>query len=166
MKIAVISDSHDHLENISKVIDLINDAENIEAVLHCGDFVAPFTFDEFKKLKMPFYGVLGNNDGDIYTIMKKLSEPGFDHIKILGKIGEKQFNGRKIAFVHYPWEADGLVKTKRYDAVFYGHIHKAKKEYIDKTLFFNPGEIMGRFGKLSFGIYDTEINDANIVYFK
>ena len=67
MKIGVISDTHDHLTNISKAIKIFNE-RNIDVLIHCGDFVSPFTFRVFDDLipsiKNNFYGVFGNNDGD------------------------------------------------------------------------------------------------------
>ena len=41
MRIGVMSDSHDNLPMIRKAIRLFTD-ENAEAVLHAGDFIAPF----------------------------------------------------------------------------------------------------------------------------
>ena len=49
MKIGVISDTHDHLENISKAVTVFNN-KNVDVLIHCGDYVSPFTFNVFDNL--------------------------------------------------------------------------------------------------------------------
>jgi len=60
--IAVISDSHDHRDNILKAVSIINE-KNVEALIHCGDYIAPFVKKWFDKLndsiKNQFFSVLG-----------------------------------------------------------------------------------------------------------
>ena len=60
MKIAVISDSHDHKNNILKAVSIINERE-VDALIHCGDYVAPFVRKWFNNLndsiKNNFYGL-------------------------------------------------------------------------------------------------------------
>lgn len=156
MKIAIISDSHDHLENLNKAFKIIND-ENCEELIHCGDFCAPFML---KVLKEKFFGkihlVFGNID-DRASSMKLAIENG---IKLYGDLGEIEIDSKKIAFTHQPSFARGLAFTNDYDVVFHGHDHIAKKELIGKTLIVNPGEIMGRLGVPQIAIYDTKVNEV------
>jgi uncharacterized protein len=63
MKVGVISDTHDQIENILKAVELLNQ-EKVELVVHCGDWVAPFTLKFYHALKCPIKGIFGNNDGD------------------------------------------------------------------------------------------------------
>ena len=49
MKIACISDSHDHMDNILKAVSIINE-KKVSALIHCGDYVAPFVKKWFDKL--------------------------------------------------------------------------------------------------------------------
>ena len=65
MKIAVISDSHDHIDNLRKAIKIIK-TENIDYTIHCGDFCAPFIIKELSTLEHEVFGVFGNVDGDKY----------------------------------------------------------------------------------------------------
>ncbi|MBN1899885.1 metallophosphoesterase family protein, partial [Candidatus Sumerlaeota bacterium] len=46
MIIGIISDTHDHLQMINSAIELFK-REMVEAVIHCGDFVAPFAIKLF-----------------------------------------------------------------------------------------------------------------------
>ncbi|HIC99480.1 MAG TPA: hypothetical protein EYP08_07630 [Pyrodictiaceae archaeon] len=72
MKLAILSDSHDRMDKIFKFIEIVK-KENINLVIHLGDFVAPFTFKlGFNLLKdenISFVGVFGNNDGEIIGLL-------------------------------------------------------------------------------------------------
>ena len=48
----------------------------------------------------------------------------------------------------------------QYDVVCHGHDHIANVERIGHTLLINPGEVMGRFGKSTYALYDTEAGEA------
>jgi predicted phosphodiesterase len=58
MKIAVMSDSHDHLENIEKAVALAME-RGAEMLLHCGDLCSPFVVDKLA----PFDGLIETNKG-------------------------------------------------------------------------------------------------------
>ena len=49
MKLAVVSDTHDRKENILKAVSIINE-NNVDVLIHCGDYVAGFVKDWFNKL--------------------------------------------------------------------------------------------------------------------
>ena len=84
MKIGVISDTHDQRLPIRQAISVFN-SEKVSLVVHCGDWVSPFSAAWFAALKCnsaksgmhnrvkpdlcPIKGVFGNNDGhkDIHT---------------------------------------------------------------------------------------------------
>jgi len=66
MKIGIVSDTHDHTDNVQNAIEIFRE-EKVDCIIHAGDFIFPGVIDEFKKLKdeLPFsrmIGVLGNND--------------------------------------------------------------------------------------------------------
>jgi uncharacterized protein len=103
--------------------------------------------------------VFGNIDDRYLTTLKAAQYK----INLYGEFAELGMEKRKIAVVHLPMFAQALAGSGKYDAVFYGHTHKAEKKRIGKSLLLNPGEIMGRLGKPSIAIYDTEKNDAEIV---
>ena len=44
-----MSDTHDHMDNISKAVKIFNE-RNIDVLIHCGDYVSPFTFRAFDNL--------------------------------------------------------------------------------------------------------------------
>ncbi len=151
MHIAILSDSHDNVWNLEKALKKLGDAEML---IFLGDFCAPFSL---KQIADAFPGAIhcvpGNNDGDMFLLMKIASAAG--NVTFYNPVGTLEAGGRKIAFAHYPEIAEGLAATGKYDAVFSGHTHVFMEERIGETLWVNPGEIMGRFGEPSFVLYDT-----------
>lgn len=154
MRVAVMSDIHDNIWNLAKVLERIGGAE---ALFFLGDFCAPFTLKQMADgFKGPIYCVRGNNDGDMLLLNRVAAQAG--NVTFYNPVGELELGGRKIALTHYPEVAAGLVARGRYDAVFSGHTHRYAEERHGNTLWANPGEVMGRFGEPGFGFYDTEGN--------
>ena len=60
MKIAVISDSHDNRTQF-KQATLLAKQLNAEAILHCGDIIAPSTLKEAKASGLHTHAIHGNN---------------------------------------------------------------------------------------------------------
>lgn len=158
MKIGIISDSHDRIENTTKALELIKE-KGSNVVIHCGDFCAPFMMNELAKFDGEMHCIFGNID-DRFTTPNRSKDLG---INFHGDLAELEFDGKKIAVNHYPNIAKALALTDKYDAVFYGHNHVADKKKLGNTLLLNPGELMGWKGKVSLAIYDTETNDAEII---
>lgn len=163
MKIAVLSDIHDNIWNLKKVLKRIK-KEKCKAILFCGDYCAPSIVKLIIELKLPAYAVFGNVDGAHYEITKLVGNLSFYHQ--FKEMAEIELGGKRIALCHYPKLAEGLAYTGNYDAVFHGHDHKARQEKIGKTLIANPGEIMGMKGKYTFGIYETKKNEFRRIEFK
>ena len=51
MKIGLISDTHDNIQNIRKAISLFND-KNVSFVIHAGDIVSPEAVEAFAGVKL------------------------------------------------------------------------------------------------------------------
>ena len=84
MKLAVISDTHDHLENLEKAIVEINTL-GVGALLHCGDLCSPFVIDRLATFNGPVHVVFGNNEGDRFTINNVSKK--FPNVKLHGEVG-------------------------------------------------------------------------------
>ena len=155
MKIAVFSDSHDRLDHLADALAL-PDVHAAERLFFLGDFCAPFSLAALAEgfAGRPIDIVFGNNDGDIHLLHRVAS--GHTHVTLHGQLAELEIAGRKIALNHYPEIARRLAESQAYDAVFSGHDHRKYVHRIGKTLWANPGEIMGRYGEPSVGIYDAE----------
>jgi hypothetical protein len=99
------------------------------------------------------HGVLGNNDGDPRLLL--LNAQAVGNVTLHGQYAELTLAGRRVAVNHYPEIARRVAESGQFDLVCYGHNHLAKVEQVGVTVLANPGEIMGRFGAPSFGLYDT-----------
>lgn len=141
MRFAIISDTHDHIKNFTKVISFLN-AQKINTILHCGDICNQEIITEAEKLfegKIVF--VKGNGDY---------------HLQDLPDMKELDLGGKKVAMIHYPELAKNLAESGNYDLVFYGHTHRPWEETVGKCRLVNPGELAGQRYKPSFALYDTE----------
>ena len=61
MLIGVVSDTHNNLKNINKIISIFND-EEVSIVVHTGDIANSNSLEQFSKLDCELTGVYGNND--------------------------------------------------------------------------------------------------------
>jgi len=163
MYIAILSDTHDNIWNLEKVLTSLK--QNVDAMIFCGDFCAPFIPPKLASLSIPIYACLGNNDEDQIGLLKQGGEM-FKWTFLAQEHGEVDLDGRKIAFCHYPKLGELLAKSGEYDAVFHGHTHNSRNEIFGKTLLVNPGAVCGiqngKPGIASYAIYNTKTNSAKI----
>lgn len=162
MKIGIISDTHDRLPLIDEAVKRLNE-ENVEYVLHAGDYIAPFAVLRFKPLKAKLIGVFGNNDGDQNLIRKRFQEINGE---IYGRIAELNINNLRIALTHGDDEIllKTLINSNYFDIVVHGHTHKLETYTIGKTLVINPGEACGYLtGKSTIIILDTKTMKIEII---
>ena len=157
MIIAVMSDTHDHIWNIRKALQLVRD-RGVGMIIHCGDYVAPFMLKELDQAQVPVHGVFGNNDGDQY-LLTKMSLTELSNITLYGLVGELEVSDFTVAFTHYRAVADGLAASKRFDLVCFGHSHEAFLEKVGKTGMLNPGEVMGKDGFPGFYLVNTSTRE-------
>jgi len=156
MKIAIVSDSHDNIPNIDKMLGYTKN-EKINIMLHCGDVCAPSVLEYLaKKFTGEIYHVYGNVDGD-REMMEKISKK-YSSVHLLGDEGTVKIKGinLKIGIVHYPGKAREMAASANYDIAFYGHNHRPWDEVVRKTRLINPGTLAGLFQKATFAIWDTE----------
>lgn len=161
MKIAIVSDSHDNLPNIQKMLNWVN-KNKIEMMIHCGDLAAPSVI--VKELGPKFSGPIHFIHGNVADreLNQKVAND-FKHITCHGDTGELEVEEKKIAFCHYPAEAEELAQTGKYNLIFYGHDHKPWEKQINKTKLLNPGTLAGMFNKATFAVYDTKTDKAELI---
>lgn len=156
--IGIISDSHDHKENISRAVDIFNNA-GCGLVVHAGDFVAPFTAREFKRLSCPFIGVFGNNDGEHAGLLAQFSSFG----SINRAPYEFEHAGRRLVVMHEPFYLEEYRKKTGIDVIIYGHIHRIVIEQ-GPPLVINPGESCSWLtGRSTVVLLDTVTLEAQTV---
>ena len=158
MLVGVISDTHDNMNMLKKAVDLFNERE-VEHVLHAGDYIAPFTAREFRRLRCKLVGVFGNNDGEKAGLVKNFEEFGELHEGTY----QLDLDGKMIAITHYPDIAETLARRGPYDVVIYGHTHRAEIR-MGKPLLINPGECGGWLeGKSTVMLLDLKETQAELV---
>ncbi|MCS7203370.1 MAG: metallophosphoesterase [Thermodesulfovibrio sp.] len=158
MLVGVISDTHDHMDNIRKALKIFKE-NNVKVVLHAGDYVSPFTWRVFKDFEGEFYGVFGNNDGDKVLLKKLYGE------RIQNQIRELEIYERRVALMHEPQAVEALAQSGKYDIIVYGHIHEVDKRFINNTLILNPGEACGwLYGKATVMLVSFETLEVDIVF--
>lgn len=152
MKIGLVADSHDNVPSVTRMLEVFDRME-IEAVIHAGDFVAPFTLKKFLHQKWPLHGVFGNNDGEKDGILK--FAPQITEGPVILELG-----GIQVGLVHdrHDWD------DSECDLLVFGHTHQCFYKEIDGRIEINPGELGGwLYGKSTVAVFDTETRDAEII---
>jgi len=109
MKLGIVADTHDNLDVIQEAVDLFSG--EVDAVIHCGDIVAPFSVTPFDA-EFDFYAVRGNNDGE-WALKDTVRNFG----AYLGEMGELSLGGARVAIYHGTNNkiVDALVDCGTYD---------------------------------------------------
>lgn len=160
MRIGVFADTHDHLDNIRRVVREFNQRE-CDLAVFAGDFVSTFALPPLRKLNCRLIASFGDNEGNRIGIRGGM--------QIIGDIGDPPFgfrtsDGVRILLTH---QFELLREmTEGSDVVIYGHTHKPSIRR-DQTgrLFLNPGETSGwTYRKPSIAILETQPLAAEIVW--
>lgn len=159
MKIGILSDSHDHLDNIHKAAQLFRE-RGVDQVLHAGDIISPPMVLALEGLKVQ--AVCGNNDGEVRGLTATFAKIGG---KLEEDVLEVDTPEGKIAVYHGTYRAilDALIHSGKYLAVISGHTHKPVNRKEGTTKILNPGTAHG-FGKdATVMVYDTQTDQADII---
>lgn len=134
-KLAVISDVHDNLANLSKALNYIQN-NNIDYLICTGDLQSLEAWAELNKLSIPVLAVKGNADDGL-----DLSH--LTHMQVWQGFGEIELNGKKIIFSHYPEIIKKILaqKPNYYDLALHGHTHQPWEEKLANTKILNSGNI-------------------------
>jgi putative phosphoesterase len=147
MIIGLMSDSHDNVPLVKAAVKAFRE-RSVQAILHAGDIVSPFTARELLAAGAPVYAVFGNNDGE----KKHLPE-------ILEHIRESPYRfelaGRIFLLAH---DRDAVPQSEidSADVFVFGHTHLY---HLDSgpPLVINPGEAGGWLtGRSTAAVLDTE----------
>jgi hypothetical protein len=146
VKVCILSDSHDHIALLDAAVAEAR-AAGAQAVLHCGDVVAPSTLQCLNRHGLPVHVIHGNNTGDLYTL-GRLAGRADNVIEYHGMDAVVELGGRRIFLVHYPHYARAMATTGDFDLVCCGHSHKPKVDHVPNikggtTPLVNPGTVGG-----------------------
>ena len=162
MRIGVVSDTHNNLKNVRKIVKLFNDAQ-VDQVIHTGDITQAKTIQVLGQLNMPVHGVYGNNDVERESLEPAIRASGFDFRE---PPYELLLHERKIIVVHDPLEFDGALDD-HHELALHGHTHRYRLDaWGSQTTIFNPGECAGHMqGYNAIGIVDLTTLNTELLRF-
>jgi len=160
MRLAILSDTHNHKANLQSAINRLRQ-EKIETVLHCGDLTEIETALLLAEFRLII--TFGNGDWNANQIQQNLRYYRADNFSDIIYHGE--LDGVKIAATHGHLEGvvENLVESGEYAYVFTGHSHRRKDEMIRATRLINPGALGGlHVEKRSFVILDLSSGKLDV----
>ncbi|RUM88476.1 MAG: metallophosphoesterase [Thermodesulfatator sp.] len=157
MKLAILSDSHDHIPHLREALHKAYEA-GAELLFHCGDLISPFMVPVLAEFPGPVHFIQGNNRGDPFLLERQVAR--FANVHFHGEYAFIEVAGLSVAMVHYPDLARGLAATGDHHLVLCGHTHVYKVLRVRDCLVINPGEILGKEGPPTFALYDTQTGEV------
>ncbi len=154
MIVGVMSDSHDNLLKIAAAATLFRE-RGAEAVLHAGDFVAPFAVRAVVRAGFPLVAVFGNCDGERRGMKKACNT-------LYRSPHRFDLGGRTIVLAHDPQDLESEV-SEGADLLVHGHTHNPHVQS-GAPLVVNPGETGGWLtGRSTVALVDLATMKAQIV---
>ena len=171
MKIGILSDTHDDIDNTNKAIDIFQE-NDVKAVIHAGDIISPPVITEFYRLTekgVKLFGIFGNNDGEKNGLKNAFEIVGGE---LLGDVGKIELDGLKFCIYHGQdlKKKEKIIKSRKFDVFVFGHAHTkypkgVDTEIINDTIVLNPGTAHSvaktfasdtqYFGESSIMVFDT-----------
>jgi uncharacterized protein len=163
MLVGVVSDTHNNIRNIKKIISLFN-TEKVGLVIHTGDISKAETLKIFSNLNCPLVGVFGNNDR-IEQGLKEVCED--NSFRFQEPPLPLTLNKKKVVIFHEPDLIENyIIKNSNINLILHGHTHRYREEVIDNIIYFNPGESAGSLeGKSAIGIVDMDNLKIRRIFF-
>ena len=155
MRVAIVSDSHDHVWNLQAVVAALAPADGsdgtakpgaggpapADALIHCGDLSSPFIVPMLAKFGGPVHAVFGNNDADRFRLQANAAKTA--NVTLHGEFAELDLDGLVFAAQHFDAMAKPLAESCRFDVVCFGHNHRRELRRIGEVWLVNPGALMG-----------------------
>jgi putative phosphoesterase len=165
MRIGVVSDTHNHLPNVARIVELLNTA-GVERVVHTGDITQAKTLEVLARLDAPLIGVYGNNDLEREALEQASAR--YD-IALSDPPLELDWATRRIWVVHDPRDFDATLPAAAGDGpalALHGHDHRYRLEERAGAVVFNPGECAGHMrGKNAIGVVDLVSLECSTLLF-
>jgi putative phosphoesterase len=137
MRIGVVSDTHNQLRNVRRIVELFN-AARVDRIVHTGDITQARTLEAFEGLEAPLVGVFGNND-EREPLRAAARSAG---IQLQDPPLSVVWEERRLLVVHDPYDLTDA-RLAAHDVVLHGHTHRSVCERRGGALLFNPGECAG-----------------------
>lgn len=161
MRIGVMSDTHNHLPNVARIVELLN-AAGVERVVHTGDITQAATLEVLARLEAPLWGVFGNNDRGERAELE--SAAGSLGMRLVEPPLDLLWAGRRILVLHDP---RGIGECRDgHQVLLHGHTHRHHLERGHGRLVFNPGECAGHLpGRNAVGVVDLRSLETELIHF-
>ena len=130
MKIGILSDTHSKVKYAQKSLEMLIE-NGAEFIVHAGDVCEHEMLELLKNCGKRYVAVYGNNDAHLrqyHEDYNLVQEPHYF------KLADTSFK-----LMHLPF-----YMTPDTEVVIFGHTHEFKSEFIEGTLFLNPGESCAR----------------------
>jgi len=163
MIIGVVGDTHNHISNVEKIIDIFNKSK-VDCVFHTGDITQARTLKKFSRLECPLHVVYGNNDLLEQGLKETAEELNFFLEEPPLKIKKA---GKQIVMFHEPDQIEEfLLAETEVDLILHGHTHRYRDEIFKGIRIFNPGECAGSIkGSNAIGMIDlTDLKSKRIFF--
>lgn len=161
MRIGIISDTHDQLQNLSYCLNYLRN-DGIETVIHCGDLGRDYLITLFEGLRLII--VFGNCDKVTNVIQRRVEQLGMD--SFAGQTFDGYLDGKQILVTHGYYQNDLMqaALSGQYQYIISGHTHWRKDEQIGETRMINPGALGGtKHQTRSFMVLDLAKDELSIV---
>ena len=135
MKIGILSDSHSKVSLAKDALDMLLE-NGAEFIIHAGDICEYEMLELLKNCGKRYVAVYGNNDAHLvqfHNDYNLVQEPNYF------KLANTTFK-----LMHLPF-----YMTPDTEVVISGHTHEFHSEFVEGTLFLNPGEICARSKPIS-----------------
>ena len=161
MLVALISDIHDHTSHLLLALHAAEE-QGCTHLLFMGDLAGTSTLRTLREeWSHGMDLVFGNNEYDTHAFYRMAER--WSNTRMHGNKADILLGNRRIFFTHLPWPACQAASSGLYDAVFFGHTHVPEITQSGHTILANPGEVTGRQGSPTIGVYDTESNTVRII---
>ena len=130
MKIGILSDTHTKVKSAKQSLDVLL-KNGAEFIVHAGDVCELETLELLKNCGKRYVVVYGNNDAHLvqyHNDFNLVQEPHYF------KLADTKFKLMHLPFYMAPDT----------EVVLFGHTHEFHSEFIEGTLFLNPGESCAR----------------------
>lgn len=161
MKIGIISDTHNHLDNTRQALEIF-EQHQVDRIIHCGDITTIRVVEMFEGWDATFvFGNMDRGHADLMTTAKRMFGMGSIGYSYLG-----DWDGIRVAIAHGDDQPrlNELIRSGLYDYVFHGHTHMQRDEKVGRTRVINPGAVGGkRKEKRSVCVLDLQSGEAEFI---
>ena len=162
VRIGVVSDTHNHLPNVARIVELLNQAQ-VDRVVHTGDITQAKTLEVLARLDAPLFGVFGNNDAGERAALEAAAARY--SIAIAEPPLELFWAERRVLVVHDPRDL-ASARRPEHAVALHGHTHRRTVEREGGRLVFNPGECAGHLpGHNAVGVVDLATLETELLLF-